>query len=166
MLPGQELPMHLNVPYFWGADRNQLPHWLLVLMKSSKLFEDIFIPQVQGVSWLDTEAGRPAAGTLDEVESTQHDENFTHGFVQWDGEGGDFYLYPYVDPEADEKQSEKEGKVAKDAETREQNKYVILKRKYNSAIILDGAQVIHGVDRYRPHDLPPLFASNHHYTIR
>lgn len=46
------------------------------------------------------------------------------------------------------------------------NKYVILKREYNSAIILDGAQIIHGVDRYKPNDLPPLFASNHHYTIR
>ena len=47
ILPGQELPMHLNVPYFWGADRNSLPHWLLVVMKNSGLFEDIFIPQVQ-----------------------------------------------------------------------------------------------------------------------
>jgi hypothetical protein len=37
ILPGQELPMHFNVPYFWGADRERLPHWLLVLMKSSKL---------------------------------------------------------------------------------------------------------------------------------
>ena len=47
ILPGQELPMHLNVPYFWGADRNNFPHWLLVVMKNSKLFENIFIPQVQ-----------------------------------------------------------------------------------------------------------------------
>jgi hypothetical protein len=46
ILPGQELPMHLNVPYFWGADRSTLPQWLLVAMKNSHLFEDIFIPQV------------------------------------------------------------------------------------------------------------------------
>ena len=27
ILPGQELPMHLNIPYFWGADRKSIPHW-------------------------------------------------------------------------------------------------------------------------------------------
>ena len=52
MVPGQELPMHLDLPYFWNADRRNIPHWLLILMKKSNLFNDRFIPQVQGVSWL------------------------------------------------------------------------------------------------------------------
>lgn len=47
------------------------------------------------------------------------------------------------------------------------NKYVILKSIENLAILMDGAQVMHGVDRYRPSDLPPLFGNvNHHYTLR
>lgn len=150
ILPGQELPMHLNVPYFWGADRNSLPHWLLVVMKNSGLFEDIFIPQVQGVSWLDTEESY--------LNTQKEDINFKKEFVEWTGEGGDFYLYPYL--ESFEKELLDGDNEKKD------NKYVILKREYNSAIILDGAQVIHGVDRYRPSDLPPLFATNHHYTIK
>lgn len=153
MLPGQELPMHLNVPYFWGADRNSFPHWLLVVMKNSKLFEDIFIPQVQGISWLDTESSD---------SNTPEKANLNKEFVEWYGEGGDFYLYPYLESNfaIDSKKED-----SKEPETKK-NKYVILKREYNSAIILDGAQVIHGMDRYRPSDLPPLFASNHHYTIR
>lgn len=159
MLPGQELPMHLNVPYFWGADRNNFPHWLLVVMKNSKLFEDRFIPQVQGISWLNTE-------NLDTLSN--EDANLKKEFVRWDGEGGDFYFYPYLNNE--EKTSKKEAKENIDEMKKESdkndNKFVILKREYNSAIILDGAQVIHGVDRYRPNDLPPLFASNHHYSIR
>ncbi len=85
MLPGQELPMHLNVPYFWGANRSSFPHWLLVLMKNSELFEDIFIPQVQGVSWLNTEY----------EEEKSADANLLKELVDFEGEGGDFYLYPY-----------------------------------------------------------------------
>lgn len=46
-------------------------------------------------------------------------------------------------------------------------KYVIMKSIDNSAMILDGAQVMHGVDRYKPNDLPPLFGNvNHHYTLK
>ncbi len=147
MLPGQELPMHLNVPYFWGANRNSFPHWLLVLMKKSGLFENIFIPQVQGISWLNTQY----------EDLIYKDGNLLKNFVDWEGEGGDFYFYPYKQLESTEKLNDSIKDVT--------NKYVILKREYNSAIILDGAQVIHGVDRYRPDDLPPLFATNHHYTI-
>ena len=43
---GQELPMHLNVPYFMGANRNTLPQWLLVDMKHSKLFDHLYVHQV------------------------------------------------------------------------------------------------------------------------
>lgn len=49
ILPGQELPMHIDIPYFWGADRKSLPHWLLAVMKQSGLFDSLFIPQIQGM---------------------------------------------------------------------------------------------------------------------
>ena len=104
----------------------------------------------KGVSWLDTEESY--------LNTQKEDINFKKEFVEWTGEGGDFYLYPYL--ESFEKELLDGDNEKKD------NKYVILKREYNSAIILDGAQVIHGVDRYRPSDLPPLFATNHHYTIK
>ena len=141
MLPGQELPMHLNVPYFWGADRNTLPQWVLVAMKNSKLFDHLYIPQVQGISALNTEYNK-----IDELEP-----EFVNGF----GEGGDFYLYPYL-----------EDKFNDENKHRNINNYVIIKQLYDSMILLDGAEVIHGVDRYRHNDLPPLFSHNHHYTIR
>lgn len=150
MLPGQELPMHLNVPYFWGADRNNFPHWLLVIMKKSKLFDHLFIPQVQGFNWLDLEEYQSKESILDKEE-----------YVDISGDGGDFYFYPYLptikkNPLTNENENSRENV----------NKYVILKQRPNSAIMLDGAQVIHGVDRYKYYDLPPLFSHNHHYTIK
>lgn len=147
MLPGQELPMHLNVPYFWGADRNTLPQWLLVIMKKSKLFDHLFIPQVQGFNWLDLE---------EYVSSGAKDE-----YVDLNGEGGDFYFYPYL-PVQKKNPLSQEDEISKE----NVNKYIILKQVPNSAIVLDGAQIIHGVDRYRYYDIPPLFSHNHHYKIR
>jgi hypothetical protein len=87
MLPGQELPIHLNTPYFWGADRSSFPQWLLVAMKNSKLFDHLFIPQVQGLSPL----------LLEDVvnsEQTEADRK-QEGFVEINGQGGDFFFYPY-----------------------------------------------------------------------
>jgi hypothetical protein len=146
ILPGQELPMHFNVPYFWGTDRNRLPHWLLVLMKNSKLFDHLFIPQVQGFSWFN----------IDYSSQAILDENTEH--LDLNGDGADFYFFPY--------QSEMLMKNGEEAENPNANKYVILKPTYNSAVFLDGAQVIHGLDRYKPEDLPPLFAASHRYTVR
>ena len=144
ILPGQELPMHLNVPYFWSADRNNLPQWLLVLMKRSRLFNNIFIPQVQGINWINfDESFKP-------VESE---------FVDLNGDGGDFYFYPYLPL------SSKRADGSTEYSKENISKYVILKSVPNSAIMLDGAQIIHGVDRYKPNELPPLFGHNHHYRI-
>ena len=99
--------------------------------------------------------------------------NLNHELVDWSGEGGDFYLYPYLTDQVENKK-ESNGDSLDLVETENligqsksvTNNYVIIKPIYNSAVIFDGAQVIHGVDRYRPDDLPPLFAGNHHYTIR
>lgn len=148
MLPGQELPMHLNVPYFWGADRNTLPQWLLVAMKASGLFDHIFVPQVQGLS---------------AVELGESKENSKEEYVDLEGDGGDFYLYPYL-PQL---KNEKDNDNPNDKYSYENlSKYVMLKLNSNQVVLLDGAEVIHGVDRYKPNDLPPLYSANHHYNMR
>lgn len=86
MLPGQELPIHLNTPYFWGADRTTLPQWLLVAMKNSRLFDHLFIPQVQGLVPLRLEQPQQLNKLADRTQG---------GFVEINGEGGDFFFYPY-----------------------------------------------------------------------
>lgn len=118
-------------------------------MKNSKLFDHLFIPQVQGVSWFSTDYS-------DRQE--QVDENIQHSDLS--GDGADFYFYPYLPDIKKEHQDER------DTNNPNGNKYIILKPTYNSAIFLDGAQIIHGLDRYIPDDLPPLFAASHHYTIK
>jgi hypothetical protein len=145
ILPGQELPMHLNVPYFWSADRSHLPQWLLVLMKKSKLFNHLFIPQVQGINWLN----------LDEKFKPVESD-----IVDLNGDGGDFYFYPYLPHKLPGHELEEPEYSYENV-----NRYVILKSVPNSVILLDGAQVIHGVDRFKPNELPPLFGHKHDYKI-
>ncbi|CAF1011998.1 unnamed protein product [Brachionus calyciflorus] len=124
MLPGQELPMHLDIPYFWGADRKNIPHWLLSLMKQSSLFDEHFIPQVQGVSWLSRHQYKKL-----EIESAKN--------------GGNFYFYPYVE---------------------EKEKFVLAKSEYNSALLVDGTQVVHGVERFKSEfEQPPLEKNKKYY---
>ena len=152
MLPGQEMPMHLNVPYFWGADRHTLPQWLLVAMKQSHLFDHLFVPQVQSLTnlYLDD----------DLVEDIEYE------YVDVNGDGGDFYFYPYLPQVKQEKNSN--GEDVRFVTKENLNKYIILKSKTNSVIMLDGSQITHGVDRFKPRKpAPPLFASkNHHYKIK
>ena len=62
--------MHLDVPYFMNADRSILPQWLLVMMKQSKLFDKIYVPDLKGVLWLSEHKYKP------------------------DIDGGHFYMYP------------------------------------------------------------------------
>lgn len=69
VLPGQEMPMHWDVPWFWGATRFSIPQWLLVVMEQSGLWSHLAVPQIQGVSWLHNTTSRP-------------------------GSGGEFYYYP------------------------------------------------------------------------
>ena len=57
MLPGQELPVHTDIPEFLGADRSQLPMWLLVVMHHSGLFEDRRIATATAVAYLEGGAG-------------------------------------------------------------------------------------------------------------
>ena len=63
--------MHLDVPFFMSADRSNLPKWLLVMMKQSKLFDNYYIPDIKGVLWLSE-----------------------HKYKQDIDNGGHLYLYP------------------------------------------------------------------------
>ena len=68
MVPGQDLPMHYDLPWFRnGANRFNLPQWLLLAMAGSKLWDEDQFPQVQGVAY------------IHEIESIY---------------GGNFFLYP------------------------------------------------------------------------
>lgn len=51
-LPGQQLGVHLDVPWFFGANRFHFPQWLLVVMRGSGLWEHRAVRQVQGVAYL------------------------------------------------------------------------------------------------------------------
>lgn len=126
MVPGQELPMHLDLPYFWNADRRNIPHWLLVLMKKSNLFNDRFIPQVQGVAWL----SKHQYGKKSDEESRKT--------------GGNFFFFPYKN---------------------DSDKHVISKSDFNSAVLVDGTHVVHGVERYMPERERPPIEKNELYYV-
>ena len=46
-VPGQTVALHIDSPYFWGADRFSFPQWFLVAMVFSNLFREKFVDQVQ-----------------------------------------------------------------------------------------------------------------------
>jgi hypothetical protein len=50
-IPGQTVPVHIDAPIFFGADRFHIPQWLLATMVFSDLFKDKFIDQVQVVAY-------------------------------------------------------------------------------------------------------------------
>lgn len=51
-VPGQTVALHIDAPYFYGADRFSFPQWFLVAMVWSGLFQHLFIDQVQVVGYL------------------------------------------------------------------------------------------------------------------
>ena len=58
MVPGQELAVHTDVPEFRGANRKNLPQWLLVTMHHSGLFEPWRLRIATGIAWFhDSEHG-------------------------------------------------------------------------------------------------------------
>jgi len=57
MVPGQELPVHTDIPEFLGADSSQLPMWLLVVMHHAGLFEDRRIATATAVAYLEGGTG-------------------------------------------------------------------------------------------------------------
>lgn len=57
LVPGQELAIHTDVPEFRGANRKNMPQWLLVCMLLSGLFDRWRIPILTCVSWFGTAGG-------------------------------------------------------------------------------------------------------------
>ena len=57
LVPGQELAIHTDVPEFRGANRKNVPQWLLVCMLLSGLFDDWRIPILTCVSWFGAAEG-------------------------------------------------------------------------------------------------------------
>merc|ERR1719201_383809 len=69
-LPGQQVPLHADAPWFVGADRFTLPVWLLVVMSRSGLFRDREIAQLQGVAYVHNWGKAAAELTDEELEET------------------------------------------------------------------------------------------------
>lgn len=57
LVPGQELAIHTDVPEFRGANRKNMPQWLLVCMLHSGLFNHWRIPILTCVSWWGSASG-------------------------------------------------------------------------------------------------------------
>jgi hypothetical protein len=57
LLPGQELALHTDVPEFRGANRTELPQWLLVVMHHSGLFAEHRRHIATGVAYFGESAG-------------------------------------------------------------------------------------------------------------
>jgi len=61
MVPGQELAVHTDVPEFRGANRKNVPQWLLVVMHHSGLFDAWRLPIATGIAWFhDADGGELA----------------------------------------------------------------------------------------------------------
>jgi len=69
--PGQDLPLHYDNGWFWGANRFTMPDYLTVAMTTSGLFKSIEIPQAQSVVYL---------------HGTKEEKDFKHG--------GEYIFYP------------------------------------------------------------------------
>ena len=136
MLPGQDLPMHFDLPWFRnGANRCalwlmlcstkltqvfsyrfNLPQWLLLAMAGSKFWAQEQYPQVQGVAYIHS------------IEDVQ---------------GGNFFLYP-------------QGPGGQE---------VSFESKANTGLVLDGIKVIHGVERFNPgYSAPDIDKGEHFLT--
>eukprot|EP00164_Ancoracysta_twista_P007124 GFYU01010061.1.p1 GENE.GFYU01010061.1~~GFYU01010061.1.p1 ORF type:complete len:448 (-),score=113.95 GFYU01010061.1:78-1388(-) len=118
-LPGQEVAMHYDAPWFFGADRFDFPVWLLVAMERSSLFEHLRIPQVQGVAYIHREKNVSV-------------------------EKGGFYFFPNGTTEG----------------------YVTVPAQHNTALILNGAEVVHGTETFRPQEGHPPVVKNRLYAMR
>lgn len=50
--PGFDLALHQDNQWFWGINQMSVPDWLLHVIKESELYDDVMIPQAQGVAYL------------------------------------------------------------------------------------------------------------------
>jgi hypothetical protein len=118
-LPGQTVASHLDVPWFWGATRFNVPQWLLIAMEQSKLWSHLRLPQTQGVAYL-------------------------HSWVNHLTDGGGFFYYP----------------------NGTERSVVVVPPEFNTALVLDGSTIVHGVDVFRPDQPLPDIDPNDHNELR
>eukprot|EP00164_Ancoracysta_twista_P016045 GFYU01026769.1.p1 GENE.GFYU01026769.1~~GFYU01026769.1.p1 ORF type:complete len:459 (-),score=61.12 GFYU01026769.1:179-1555(-) len=119
LLPGQEMPLHYDPPWFFGADLRDLPMWLLVAMASSGLFEEYRVPQVQGVAYI-------------------------HPRKNVEVEKGGLWFYP----------------------NNTMQEPVVVPAQSNTAVIINGDRVVHGIEPYRPEDELPSLDKDIQYSLR
>ena len=50
--PGFDLALHQDNQWFWGINQMSVPDWLLNVIKEAELYDDVMIPQAQGVAYL------------------------------------------------------------------------------------------------------------------
>jgi hypothetical protein len=78
LVEGQELAVHTDVPEFRGANRRDLPQWLMVVMRHSGLFDDWYMPIATAIAYFGESSGGELAyypdGADGQVEtlSTRH----------------------------------------------------------------------------------------------
>ena len=119
-LPGQQLGVHVDVPWFRGANRFHFPQWLLVVMAGSGLWADRNVRQVQGVAYL--HAWDRLAGESDSAFATRNGGDFLYWpTVRHGSNGGGNSSVPLAHPP-----------------------------RRNSGIMLDGSLLAHGTAMFRP----------------
>jgi hypothetical protein len=57
LVEGQELAVHTDVPEFRGANRRELPQWLMVVMRHSGAFRDWYMPIATGIAYFGESKG-------------------------------------------------------------------------------------------------------------
>merc|ERR1712037_868005 len=116
MLPGQTVPLHLDVPEFYGIERSACPNWLLVAAHCSGLFSSVRVRNVTSVCYPATRhAGalavyHPKQGGVHSVtEGTalllDTDSHFHHSQVT----GGSEIAVPHLPERSSLEMVEKEG---------------------------------------------------------
>jgi len=129
-LPGQNIPPHLDIPYYYGISRRIYPHYLLLAMDEIGLIEDYRVPIIQSMTYIHD--WNPLNTTLDQ-HTNENDPNFKSSKT-----GGDIIFYV---------NGSSYGPVVK---------MTLPKR----TVIIDGTRVVHTSSTFKPYLNPPKFDQN------
>ena len=83
--------MHFDSPWFWGADRMNMPVWLLVVMHRSGLFRAETVAQIQGVAYVHDWGSKVGDVTIIAILFTWEARRRVHTLpfvTHWGGGGG------------------------------------------------------------------------------
>jgi len=129
-LPGQNIPQHFDIPYFRGLTRRVYPHYLLIAMGESGLFEEYRIPIIQSMTYIHD--WNPL-NTSEDTFTNENGDNFKTSNI-----GGDIIFYvngSSYDPVV---------------------KMILPKR----SVFIDGTRTVHTSSTYKSHLPPPKFDKN------